>query len=66
MKRGRIQKVQKRKDNKIYDKEHFIPGKIFVEQTTKIDNSPETKKLSDMTGIDNISVKDDLLKKWKY
>ena len=50
----------------LYDKEHFIPGKIFVEQTTKIDNYPETKKLSDMTGIDNISVKDDLLKKWKY
>jgi len=50
----------------LYDKEHFIPGKIFVEQTTKIDNYPETKKLSDMTGIDNVSVKDDLLKKWKY
>lgn len=50
----------------LYDKEHYIPGKIFKEQTTKIDNYPETVKLSDMTGIDDNSVKEKLLEKWKY
>ncbi len=50
----------------LYDKEHYIPGKIFKEQTTKIDNYPETVKLSDMTGIDDNSVKEALLAKWKY
>lgn len=50
----------------LYDKEHYIPGKIFKEQTTKIENYPETVKLSDMTGIDDNSVKEALLAKWKY
>jgi len=50
----------------LYDKEHFIPGKIFKEQTTKIDNYPETGKLADMSGINDSSVKESLLKKWKY
>jgi len=50
----------------LYDKEHFIPGKIFKEQTTKIENYPETVKLADMTGITDNSVKENLLKKWKY
>ena len=50
----------------LYDKEHFIPGKIFKEQTTKIENYPETKKLADMTGITDNKVKEALLKKWKY
>jgi len=50
----------------LYDKEHFIPGKIFKEQTTKIENYPETVKLADMTGITDNSVKEELLKKWKY
>ena len=50
----------------LYDKEHYIPGKIFKEQTTKIDNYPETVKLSDMTGIDDNSVKEALLAKWQY
>lgn len=50
----------------LYDKEHFIPGKIFKEQTTKIDNYPETGKLADMNGITDISRKDSLLEKWKY
>lgn len=50
----------------LYDKEHFIPGKIFKEQTTQIDNYPETVKLSNMTGIDNVATKEKLLEKWKY
>ena len=50
----------------LYDKENFIPGKIFKEQTTKIKNYPETVKLSDMTGIDNVETKEKLLEKWKY
>lgn len=50
----------------LYDKEHFIPGKIFKEQETKIKNYPETGKLADMTGITDNKVKEDLLKKWKY
>ena len=50
----------------LYDKENFIPGKIFKEQTTRIKNYPETVKLSDMTGIDNVETKEKLLEKWKY
>ena len=50
----------------LYDKEHYVPGKIFKEQTNKIENYPETKKLADMTGINDIKVKEELLKKWKY
>lgn len=50
----------------LYDKEHFIPGKIFKEQTTKIENYPETIKLADMEGITDNSVKEKLLEKWKY
>lgn len=50
----------------LYDKEHFIPGRIFKEQTTKIENYPETNKLADMTGITDNSVKEELLKKWKF
>ena len=50
----------------LYDKEHFIPGKIFKEQTTQIENYPETVKLSNMTGIDNVATKEKLLEKWKY
>ena len=50
----------------LYDKENFIPGKIFKEQTTRIENYPETVKLSDMTGIDDNAVKESLLAIWKY
>lgn len=50
----------------LYDKENFIPGKIFKEQTTRIENYPETVKLSDMTGIDDNAVKERLLAIWKY
>ena len=48
----------------LYDKENFIPGKIFKEQTTRIENYPETVKLSDMTGIDDNAVKERLLAIW--
>ena len=50
----------------LYDKENYIPGKIFKEQTTRIENYPETVKLSDMTGIDDNAVKESLLAIWKY
>lgn len=50
----------------LYDKENFIPGKIFKEQNTKIENYPETIKLANMEGINDNSVKEQLLEKWKY
>lgn len=49
-----------------YDKEHFIPGKILKEQDTKIPNYPTTLTDANMTGVDSLELKEELLEKWKY
>jgi len=54
------------KDFSKYDKEHFVPGKILKDQETKIENYPINLSDADMTGINSIELKDQLLSKWKY
>lgn len=49
-----------------YDKEHFIPGKILKDQDTKIPNYPTILSDANMTGVDSLELKEELLKKWKY
>jgi len=49
-----------------YDKENFVPGKILKEQNIKIKNFPNNFTDADMTGINSIELKEELLKKWKY
>lgn len=48
------------------DKEKFSPEKIFKDQNTTMPNYPENIPYSDMTGIDDMDNKTELLAKWKY
>ena len=45
------------------DCEQFVPGKLLRDQITKVPNFIDMKD-ADMTGIDNISLKEELLGKW--
>ena len=45
------------------DCEEFVPGKLLKDQTTKVANFVDMKD-ADMKGIDNISLKEELLGKW--
>lgn len=49
-----------------YDKEMFVPGKVFKEQDIKIKNYPTTLTDANMSGIEDVKLKEELLKKWKY
>lgn len=49
-----------------YDKENFVPGKILKDQENKIKNFPTTLTDADMTGIDSLDTKNELISKWKY
>lgn len=49
-----------------YDKAHFVPGTLFKEQTNEIKNYPTDLSDADMTGITDLSIKEDLISKWKY
>lgn len=49
-----------------YDKEVFVPGKIFKEQDIKIKNYPADLTDANMNGIEDVKLKEELLKKWKY
>lgn len=49
-----------------YDKEHFVPGQILKDQEVKIPNYPANLTDADMTGINDIKLKEELLSKWKY
>lgn len=48
------------------DKEKFAPDKIYKDKDYTIENFPENLKYADMTGISDITVKENLLDKWKY
>ena len=50
----------------VYDKDHYNPGKILKGQKSEMENYPEDIKYADMTGIDDLGLKDELLGKWKY
>lgn len=49
-----------------YDKEMFVPEKIYKDKDYSLKNFPTEIKHADMTGIDNIDLKEELLGKWKY
>lgn len=49
-----------------YDKETFVPEKIYKDRDYSLTNFPEDIKYADMAGIDNIELKEELLGKWKY
>lgn len=50
----------------IYDKAHFSPETILVDQEIAMENYPENIKYADMEGIKEIEEKERLLKLWKY
>ena len=45
------------------DCEEFVPGKLLKDQNTKLANFVDMKD-ADMTGVDNIALKEELLGKW--
>ena len=47
-----------------YDKENFMPDIILKNQDNKMKNYPEDLKNADMAGIDSVTIKDNLTKKW--
>jgi len=48
------------------DKEKFVPEKIYTEQDTSIENYPKDIQYADMTGIDDLNKKEELLSLWQY
>lgn len=54
------------KDFSKYDKEHFVPGQVLKDQEVKIPNYPTNLTDADMTGINDIKLKEELLSEWKY
>ena len=48
-----------------YDKENFMPDIVLKNQNNKVKNYPANLKDADMTGIDSISTKERLTKKWE-
>ena len=53
-------------DYLIYDKEMYNPGQILKEQNSNLPNYPKDIQYADMTHLENLSLKEKLLKKWKY
>lgn len=50
----------------LYDKEHFSPEQILVDQRNTIANYPQNIPYADMQGIDHMDEKLRLLAMWKY
>ena len=48
-----------------YDKEHYMPDIILVDQNNQVANYPENLKDADMTGVDSIATKEKLTKRWE-
>ena len=48
-----------------YDKENYIPSDIIKDLDIVIENFPTDLKDADMTGIENMEIKDKLTKKWE-
>ena len=48
----------------VYDKEYYMPDKILKDQKVSVENYPLDLRDADMTGIDSISVKEKLTKRW--
>ena len=50
----------------VYDKMIYNPGKILKIQENELENYPEDIEYADMSGIDDLNKKEELLKRWKY
>lgn len=50
----------------MYDKEHFSPELIFDGQEIVVPNYPKNIQYADMKGIEDLELKVELLKRWKY
>lgn len=50
----------------VYDKEVYNPGKVLKEQKNTLENYPEDIKYADMSGLEDIDLKETLLSKWNY
>lgn len=50
----------------VYDKDNYNPGKILKNQNSQMQNYPSDIPYADMAGIDDLMLKDELLRKWKY
>lgn len=50
----------------VYDKDNYNPGKILVSQSSQMENYPKNILYADMTGLEDLELKDELLQKWKY
>ncbi len=48
------------------DKQKFVPEQIFKDQNTVIDNYPTEIPYADMTGMDDLEKKEELLALWQY
>lgn len=50
----------------VYDKEHFSPEPVYLDQVNTISNYPRDIAYADMTGIQDAGEKEQLLALWKY
>ena len=48
----------------VYDKEYFMPDVILKKQDVKVSNYPTNLKDANMAGVDSISTKEKLMKRW--
>ncbi len=48
-----------------YDKEHFLPDIILKDQQNVVENYPANLKNANMTGIDDMSIKEHLTERWE-
>ena len=48
------------------DKELYAPEQIYKDKTYTKKNFPENIKYADMTGLDDVKLKEKLLDAWKY
>lgn len=48
------------------DKELYAPEKIYKNRYFTMENFPENIPYGNMTGLNDITVKENLLSKWKY
>lgn len=48
----------------VYDKKHYMPDKVLVNQESAVKNYPTDLKDADMEGVDSVSVKEELTELW--
>lgn len=53
-------------DFMLYDRENYVPGEILKNQSSKVSNFPSNLRDADMTNIESIQIKEDLIAKWPF